>query len=79
MMGMWFLATSLGNLMAGLFAGEMSGNNSSQMPATFTFIAMQALVAGAVLLVFIRPMKRLLSGSWKSVAPDATEVAAEKN
>ena len=79
MMGMWFLATSLGNLMAGLFAGEMSGDNASQMPATFTGIAMQALIAGAVLLVFIRPMKRLLSGSWKSVAPDATEVAAEKN
>ena len=79
MMGMWFLATSLGNLMAGLFAGEMSGDNASQMPATFTGIAMQALIAGAVLLVFIRPMKRMLSGSWKSVAPDATEVAAEKN
>ncbi|CAN5902556.1 peptide MFS transporter [soil metagenome] len=68
MMGMWFLATSLGNLMAGLFAGEMSGDNASEMPATFLHIALQALIAGAVLLVFIRPMKRMLSGSWQKAS-----------
>ncbi len=62
MMGMWFLASSLGNLMAGLFAGRMTGDDAAEMPDLFLRIALQAFIAGAVLLALVRPMKRLLVG-----------------
>ncbi len=38
MMGMWFLATSLGNLVAGLIAGEFDANNVAAMPGQYMHI-----------------------------------------
>lgn len=60
MMGLWFLATSLGNLLAGLFAGEITGGTVEQMPALYMRIVMIAAGAGVVLLMFTKPIKRLL-------------------
>ena len=38
MMGMWFLAMSLGNLVAGLIAGEFDANNIPAMPGQYMHI-----------------------------------------
>jgi POT family proton-dependent oligopeptide transporter len=62
MMGVWFLGTSLGNLMAGLLAGHASGESLSGMPGRFLQIAIVANVAGFALLLLARPIQRLTGG-----------------
>jgi proton-dependent oligopeptide transporter, POT family len=62
MMGIWFLGSSLGNLLAGLFAGEVSGANSTSMPSGFAQVALFTGGAGFVLLLFTKPIRRLMSG-----------------
>ncbi len=60
MMGIWFLATSLGNLIAGLFAGEVSGDNTAAMPMRFLQVVATAGGTGVLLLLVARPIQRLL-------------------
>jgi POT family proton-dependent oligopeptide transporter len=60
MMGMWFLATSLGNLVAGLIAGEFDANNIPAMPGQYMHIVYFTVGVGAVLLVLSRPVKKLM-------------------
>ena len=60
MMGMWFLATSLGNLVAGLIAGEFDANNIPAMPGQYMHIVYFTVGVGAVLLIISRPVKRLM-------------------
>jgi POT family proton-dependent oligopeptide transporter len=60
MMGMWFLSLSLGNLAAGLIAGEFDANNVASMPGQYLHIVYFAVGLGAVLLVLSRPVKRLM-------------------
>ncbi len=60
MMGMWFLAFSLGNLVAGLIAGEFDVNNVAAMPGQYMHIVYFAVGLGALLLVTSRPVKRLM-------------------
>ncbi|MBN9693617.1 MAG: peptide MFS transporter [Verrucomicrobia bacterium] len=62
MMGVWFLAASLGNLLAGLLAGQVTGANASAMPAQFLQVTLISGVAGALLLVLARPIRRLMGG-----------------
>ncbi len=60
MMGMWFLAFSLGNLVAGLIAGEFDADNVAAMPGQYMRIVYFAVGLGALLLVTSRPVKRLM-------------------
>jgi POT family proton-dependent oligopeptide transporter len=60
MMGMWFLSLSLGNLAAGLIAGEFDANNVAAMPAQYMHIVYFAVGLGAVLLALSRPVKKLM-------------------
>ncbi len=46
MMGIWFLATSLGNLCAGLIAGAFSEESVPQMPGRFLLIVLITSAAG---------------------------------
>jgi POT family proton-dependent oligopeptide transporter len=62
MMGVWFLATSLGNLLAGLFAGEVSGDNTAAMPARFMQVVVFSGGIGALLLLCARPIRNLMKG-----------------
>lgn len=62
MMGVWFLATSLGNLLAGLLAGKVSGENLAAMPTHFSTMAIIAAITGAILLLVARPIQRLTGG-----------------
>jgi proton-dependent oligopeptide transporter, POT family len=62
MMGMWFLATSLGNLVAGLIAGEFDANNVAAMPGQYMHIVYFTVGVGAILLVISRPVKKLMGG-----------------
>jgi POT family proton-dependent oligopeptide transporter len=63
MMGVWFLATSLGNLIAGLVAGELSGEFAHQMPARFLQIVVTTGAAAALLLLFAKPIRKMMAGA----------------
>jgi POT family proton-dependent oligopeptide transporter len=60
MMGMFFLSLSLGNLVAGLIAGEFDANNVAAMPGQYLHIVYFAMGLGAVLLALSRPVKKLM-------------------
>src|SRR5438874_1354127 len=57
MMGTWFMGTALGNLIAGLAAGGFQGMSVAEL---FSSIAKVTGVAGIVLLVLSRPIRRLM-------------------
>jgi POT family proton-dependent oligopeptide transporter len=59
MMGIWFLATSFGNLMAGLLAGKMESMGLVQL---FSSVALWTAAAGLLLLLISHPVKRLMGG-----------------
>jgi MFS family permease len=63
MMGMWFLATSLGNLVASLIAGEFDANNVAAMPGQYMHIVYFSVGLGAVLLVLSRPGEETLGSA----------------
>jgi POT family proton-dependent oligopeptide transporter len=60
LMGMWFLSLSLGNLIAGLIAGEFDANNVAAMPGQYLHIVYFSVGLGALLLVLSRPVKKLM-------------------
>jgi POT family proton-dependent oligopeptide transporter len=56
-MGVWFLATSVGNLISGRLAGFYE---AMPLPTLFTNIALFGIVAGLLLLPIAPPIKRLM-------------------
>jgi POT family proton-dependent oligopeptide transporter len=60
MMGMWFLAMSLGNLVAGLIAGQFDADHVAAMPGQYMHIVYFSVGLGAVLLALSRPVKKLM-------------------
>ncbi len=62
MMGIWFLATSLGNLIAGLLASSVTGDATAAMPDRFLQVVMTAGGTGLLLLLLIKPVRRLMQG-----------------
>ena len=60
MMGIWFLSLSLGNLVAGLIAGEFDANNVAAMPGQYMHIVYFAVGVGAALLILSHPVKKLM-------------------
>jgi POT family proton-dependent oligopeptide transporter len=57
MMGVWFLASSVGNFMAGRVSGFYE---SMPLPSLFTTVAMFGIVAGLVMLALSPPIKRMM-------------------
>jgi len=61
MMGIWFLATSLGNLIAGLMAGRFDPEALNEMPDIFLQIVLTTVGASAILFVCNQPIKKLMT------------------
>jgi POT family proton-dependent oligopeptide transporter len=61
-MGVWFLATAVGNNLAGQFAGEIDPNNLPAMPGEFLDLFWWGALAGAALLILTPFIKRLMVG-----------------
>ena len=59
MMGVWFLALSVGNYMGGRMAALYE---SMPLPTLFSAVGAFAIVAGIMLAVFVKPMVRLMGG-----------------
>jgi POT family proton-dependent oligopeptide transporter len=62
MMGVWFLASSLGKLTAGLIAGSFDPNNLAAMPGRFLFIVLYGCGFGALLLALSPRIVRWMGG-----------------
>jgi POT family proton-dependent oligopeptide transporter len=60
MMGVWFMATALGNLIAGLVGGHVDPNNLAEMPKLFERTAYSLFIATAVLALMIVPIRRMM-------------------
>lgn len=58
-MGIWFLAASVGNWFAGKAASVYS---SMPLPSLFTWVAVPTIAAAALLLLLTKPTVRLMSG-----------------
>lgn len=61
-MGIWFVGASLGNLIAGIFAGGFTEGNLQEMPTLFNQVFIIGIVSGAVLLIFAKPIKKWMGG-----------------
>jgi POT family proton-dependent oligopeptide transporter len=59
MMGVWFLGTSLGNLIAGLTAGSLKTGSPAELSGGFLQIAIAPAIAGVLLIALARPISRL--------------------
>ncbi|MDQ6736414.1 MAG: MFS transporter, partial [Gemmatimonadota bacterium] len=60
MMGVWFMADALGNLIAGLVGGHVNPDNVQQMPLLFQRTSMSLFVAAAVCGLLAIPIRRMM-------------------
>lgn len=63
MMGIWFLSVSLGNLLAGLIAGDASGGDAEAlqaMPDQYMTIVLTTFGAALLLLAINKPLRKLM-------------------
>ncbi len=61
MMGIWFLATSVGNLVAGLVGGHVDPTKLEQTPQVFTATTVALLASTVVLALMIVPIRRMMA------------------
>ena len=61
-LGVWFLATAIGNNLAGQIAGEFDGSNVAAMPHQYLGIFWWGLIGGAVMFAITPIAKRLMGG-----------------
>jgi len=62
LMGLWFVGASLGNLIAGLFAGGFDEENVQQMPDLFMSVVYFGFGSGLLILLFSGFLKRWMGG-----------------
>jgi POT family proton-dependent oligopeptide transporter len=60
MMGIWFLALSLGNVIAGLVGGSVDPEKLEEMPKLFTMTTVSLFVATLVLAALVIPIRRMM-------------------
>lgn len=60
MMGIWFVGAALGNLIAGRLAGRFDPESLADMPGLFFQIVLTTVGTGIILLIFTKPIKKLI-------------------
>lgn len=73
MMGIWFLASAIGNLIGGLVGGHVNPENLADTPKLFTTTAMFLFGSAFVLALLAIPIKRMMAG----VRTEETGTAAQ--
>ncbi len=61
MMGVWFLAASVGNVVAGLLGGGVDPENLAQMPGLFKFTTTFLFIAAVACALLIIPIRRMMA------------------
>ncbi len=62
MMGTWFLGSAVGNLFAGLIGGHVASSTADALPDQFLQMALVGGGAGALMLIFARPIRNWMGG-----------------
>jgi proton-dependent oligopeptide transporter, POT family len=62
MMGVWFMADALGNLIAGLVGGHVDPEKLEQMPILFRQTSVSLFVAAAVCGLLVFPVRKMMKG-----------------
>ena len=60
MMGVWFMAAALGNLVAGLLGGHVDPEKLQEMPALFKQTSTFLFIAAAVCAALVIPVRRMM-------------------
>jgi POT family proton-dependent oligopeptide transporter len=60
MMGIWFLASAVGNLIGGLVGGHVDPENLEQMPQLFTYTTLSLVISAVVLALLAIPISRMM-------------------
>ena len=60
MMGIWFLASALGNVIGGRVGGHVDPEKLDQMPRLFTTTTLSLMIAAGVLALLIVPIRRMM-------------------
>ena len=63
MMGLWFCASALGNLAAGLIGGHVKADQLDMLPDLFARCSIALLICAAVLCLLIVPVRRMLENT----------------
>jgi POT family proton-dependent oligopeptide transporter len=63
MMGVWFMAASIGNLLAGMLGSRVDPEKLDQMPGLFKWTTIALFGAAAVLALMIVPIRRMMSNT----------------
>jgi POT family proton-dependent oligopeptide transporter len=62
MMGVWFMASALGNLVAGLVGGHVDPEKLNEMPALFRQTSLSLFAAAVVCGLLVFPVRRMMKG-----------------
>ena len=79
MMGLWFLATSLGLLLAGLVAGEFDAQDVASMPGQYLRIALVSLISGAALLLIASRVQRRSTAPMSTAGAPGSRIAPSRS
>lgn len=60
MMGIWFLASAVGNLIGGLVGGHVDPENLEQMPTLFTYTTASLVISAIILGILAIPISRMM-------------------
>jgi len=60
MMGIWFLASALGNVIGGRVGGHVDPEKLDQMPKLFTTTTLSLMIAAGILALLIVPIRRMM-------------------
>jgi POT family proton-dependent oligopeptide transporter len=63
MMGIWFMADALGNLVAGLVGGHVDPNKLNEMPVLFQRTALSLFIAAVAIGLLAFPINRMMARS----------------
>ncbi|MBD0321739.1 MAG: peptide MFS transporter, partial [Gemmatimonadetes bacterium] len=63
MMGIWFLASAVGNLIGGLVGGHVDPEKLEQMPGLFTTTTASLMIAAVVLGLLAVPIRRMMANT----------------
>jgi POT family proton-dependent oligopeptide transporter len=61
-LGVWFLATAMGNNLAGQISAGFDSDNVAAFPGQFLYIVWWGLIGGAVMFAITPVAKRLMGG-----------------
>jgi len=75
MMGIWFLASAVGNLIGGLVGHRVDPENLQQMPELFTMTTVALFVAAVVLALLAIPIKKMIASAGGESGDQATAAA----